>query len=235
MKDFRQRVICEEHRHQGKAGDPHPPVGRQHVVALQLGEHVPPARDGLAHAQPEEGKRHFRQDVLRGEEGGLGEEQPEGLGGDVPADQVEVGGAEAPGGQHVVALAGAQHHAAEEAGRAGPVDEADDEDHEQERLARRHVQGQHRPHREESLEPGQGQEQLGAPHEHGVEPAKGQWQGARRRGRSAPRGATARAGHARSRRCREGRCGRAPPPRRDGHDPRGRRGHRARGREPGSS
>ena len=54
----------------------------------------------------------------------------------------EVGGPEAARGQHVVALARAQHDAAHEARGPRPVDEADDEHDHEEGLAAEHVQGE---------------------------------------------------------------------------------------------
>jgi hypothetical protein len=54
LDGFREREVGEEHRDQRQPRDPHPPIRGQHVVVLQGGEHVAPARHGLAHAEAEE-------------------------------------------------------------------------------------------------------------------------------------------------------------------------------------
>jgi hypothetical protein len=170
VQRFRQGRVCEEDRDQGKAGRPHPPVRGEHVIALEGGQHVSQARHRLAHPEPEEREGDLGQDVLRDEQRALGQEQAEGLGRDVPADQVEVARAEPAGRTHVVALPRAQHEAAHEARRPRPVHEADDEHEHQERLVRGEVERQGRAHREEEVEPGQGEEDVGRPHHDGVRP-----------------------------------------------------------------
>ena len=140
------------------------------MIVLQVGQHVAPARNRLAHPQTEEGEGHLGQDVLGYQQRRLGQEQADGLGRDVPTDQVEVRCPESAGGEDVAAFARGQDHAPDEPRRAGPVDEADDQHQQQERPGGRDAQRQHRPDREEQVEPRQGQEQLGAPHDDGVDP-----------------------------------------------------------------
>ncbi len=143
----------------------------EHVVLLQRGQHVAPARRGLADAEPEEREGDLRQHVLRHEQRGLGEHEAEGLRRHVAADEVQVRGPEPAGGEHVAALARAQHHAPHEARRSRPVHEPDDQHHHEEGLCRRDVERKDRAHREEQVQPGQREEQLRAPHHHRIHPA----------------------------------------------------------------
>src|ERR1035438_3561399 len=135
-----------------------------------LGKHVAPTGYGFADAESEERERHFGQDVARNEDRCLRQDDAPRERQDVAADQVQPGGAEATGGQHEGAFAGAEDDAANHARGPHPADSADDGDQEEECLCGGNVQGQESAHGEQQIQPGKRQEEFPAAHQEAIDP-----------------------------------------------------------------
>ncbi len=91
------------------------------MVALQLGQHVAPARHRLADPEAQEGECDLGQDVARHQQRSLGEDHPTGLRQDVAQQQIAIGGTEAARRPHEIALPAAQGDAADQARRPRPA------------------------------------------------------------------------------------------------------------------
>ena len=63
---------------------------------LEAGEKISPAGSRFGDAEAQKGQSHFREDELRDEEGGLGEQNASRFGQDVAADEIGILSAEAP-------------------------------------------------------------------------------------------------------------------------------------------
>src|SRR6185295_2083959 len=72
-------VVKQKNREQSSSWQKHPPVRRQYIVPLKDRQHISPTRYGFPNAEPEERERRFGQDVLRRQQGRLGERDAERL------------------------------------------------------------------------------------------------------------------------------------------------------------
>jgi hypothetical protein len=132
---------------------------------LEIGEQISPAWDGLRDAEAEKGEGHFGEHILRNEDPGLGQKDAESFGKNVPAEEIDVGGAEASGGADEVALFGAEYDATNEASGARPTDRGNDTDNQEEGLKRIYREREKGPDGKQEIEPWQGEEKFGDAHQ----------------------------------------------------------------------
>ena len=103
-------------------------------------------------AQADEGQRRLEEDGAGHGEHRLGDEQRRHVGQDVPADDVEVAGAQAPRAAHEAALLERVHLGAHHVGDAHPAEQADDEHDVVDRLPEQRREHDHQGQRRDDEE-----------------------------------------------------------------------------------
>src|ERR1017187_7187281 len=131
---------------------------------------LPQLGTGSPHAEPQKRERHFSQDVPRNEHRSLRQNDAPGERQNVATDEIPGGGAEAAGGQHKAAFAGAEDDAANHARGPYPAHGADDRHQQEERLGGGNVQRQEGAHGEQQIEPRKRQEEFRAAHQEAIHP-----------------------------------------------------------------
>ena len=122
-----EQVEGEHGEQQRKPGEQHvPPRGVEDRSGV--GEHLPPAGRGRAHADAEERERRLEQDVGRDQQAGVDDQRRREVGEDLAEDDARVGCPQRAGGVDELPLAQREHLAAHDPHDVGPVEQRDDRD-----------------------------------------------------------------------------------------------------------
>src|SRR5580704_2695877 len=148
-----------------------PSIGNQYAVLLQRTQHIAPARHRLTNSEAEEGERHFSGDILRNQQRRLCYQYPEGFRHDMPPQNVEIGSAQTPCCQNVVAVSRAENDSPHQSGRPGPANQSDHACQEKKSAERTQMQRQECAHTQQEIKPGQRKKKLSHSHQRLVNPA----------------------------------------------------------------
>src|SRR5579864_8421592 len=127
-----EKVIEEDHQHDGEPRQEQPGELREDVDALGLGEQEAPAGAGLLDADAEIGEPALPQDHPRNRQRRGDDDVGGRAGEDVPGDHAQIVQPPGPGGEHELQLPEAEHQSPDDAGEPPPAHQAEHRgDHEQ--------------------------------------------------------------------------------------------------------